>query len=104
MRKLERERERELGVMASAGEVEGRSPAEKGVQDSDVVTVELPAPDGWKKKVWFLMFLCFVLVFWLSFCFPCCDLLFRCVIEVFGMGYFDGGLDWLSSWILFLGF
>ncbi|XP_039140686.1 methyl-CpG-binding domain-containing protein 11 isoform X3 [Dioscorea cayenensis subsp. rotundata] len=36
--------------MASAGEVEGRSPAEKGVQDSDVVTVELPAPDGWKKK------------------------------------------------------
>ncbi|KAH7661662.1 Methyl-CpG DNA binding domain-containing protein [Dioscorea alata] len=36
--------------MASAGEVEGGSPAEKNVQDSDVVTVELPAPDGWKKK------------------------------------------------------
>ncbi|KAM0951975.1 putative Methyl-CpG-binding domain-containing protein [Dioscorea sansibarensis] len=49
-RKLERERERELGDMVSAGEVESGSPVEKNVQDSDVVTVELPAPDGWKKK------------------------------------------------------
>ncbi|KAJ0966341.1 hypothetical protein J5N97_027479 [Dioscorea zingiberensis] len=35
--------------MASAGEVVSDSPAEKGREVPEVVTVELPAPAGWKK-------------------------------------------------------
>ncbi|KAM0943602.1 putative Methyl-CpG-binding domain-containing protein [Dioscorea sansibarensis] len=37
------------GAMASAGDVGSYSPAEKGREVSEVVTVELPAPVGWKK-------------------------------------------------------